>query len=136
MRHPNFTWTPTDRIHELAGEAADDFDEALIAETKRQAAAIRTNALTGHEQTLESLAESLAHRLSQSGVTEHLVRAALSVGPLGAGQMLLSLIGKCIEEDAETAALVELERDAKERAGGLDVVAMRAAAPEGVRVPA
>jgi hypothetical protein len=131
-RH-EFSWTAADRAHELQGEADDDFDARLAEGTKRQIAAIRTNALVGHQQTLESLAEGLAHRLSGSGVTELLVRAVLVNGPLGAGQMLLDLINKSIAADAETAALVELDR--AERASGLDFAAMRAAAPE-LRVPA
>lgn len=134
MGAKEFSWNATDRAHELAGEADDAFDAQLAEVTKRHATAMRTNALTGHQQTLSGLAESLAYRMSQTGVTEHLVRAALSIGPLGAGQMLLDLVGKCIADDAETAALVEMEREQK--AGGLDVVAMRAAAGRETMVPA
>lgn len=133
MGTSHFSWTKTDREHELAGEAADDFDAHLAEVTKRQSSAMRTNALIGHEQTLQGLAESLAYRMSQSGVTEQMVRTAL-ISPLTAGQMLLDLVGKCIAEDAETAALVEMERGQK--AGGLDVAAMRAAALQDVLVPA
>lgn len=137
MGAKEFSWNAIDRQHEIEQEEAAAFETALIAEKKRQAAAMRTNALTGHQQTLSNLAESLAHRMSKPGVTEHLVRAALAVGPLGAGQMLLDLVGKCIDDDAETAALVEMERT--ERAGGLDVAAMRASVEMSefdVRVPA
>jgi hypothetical protein len=134
MGTSHFSWTKTDRAHELAGEADDDFDKHLAEVTKRQAAAMRTNALIGHEQTLTGLAESLAYRMSGEGVTEQLVRTAL-ISPLTAGQMLLDLVGKCLADDAETAALVEMERG--QRAGGLNVVAMRAAAaPQDVLVPA
>lgn len=134
MKTHNDPWRATDRAHELQGEADDAFDAALAAATKRQAAAMRANVLTGHWQTLEALAESLAHRLAQRGNSENLIRAVLACGPLTGGQQLLELIGNCIAEDAETAALVEMDR--AERAGGLDVAAMRAAAPQEVLVPA
>lgn len=133
MGAKEFSCTAADREHERACEAADDFDRHLAEVTKRHAAAMRTNALTGHEQTLVDLAESLAHRLGQSGVTEQLVRTAL-ISPLTVGQMLLGLVGKCIADDAETAALVEIGR--AERAGGLDMAAMHAVAPQEVLVPA
>jgi hypothetical protein len=120
MGKSEFSWTATDRAHELAGERADDYTEALAAETTRQAAVIRSNCLTGHAQTLEAVAEALAHRLSLSGVTEHLVRSVLSCGPLTAGQMLLELVGKCIADEAAEAARVELGRGK----GGLDLAAM------------
>jgi hypothetical protein len=132
MSPREFSWTPTDRAHERQGEADEDFDAALARETKCQAAAMRSNVLIGHQQTLEGLAESLAHRLGQSGVTETLVRTALSCGVHTTGQMLLDMVGKCIEDDSEIAALVEMER--RERAGGLNVAAMRAVAPQEVRV--
>jgi hypothetical protein len=128
MGHKEFSWTPTDRANELQGEADDAFDARLAEGTKRHAAALRTNALTGHVQTLEQLAEGLAHRMSGKGVTETLVRVALVGGALTAGQVLLDLIEKVIDTDAENAALVELER--ANLAGGLDWAAMRAAAPE------
>lgn len=134
MGAKEFSWTATDRAHELAGEADDDFDAQLAEVTKRHAAAMRTNALTGHQQTLSDLAESLAHRMGERGNLEGLIRAALACGPHTAGNQLLDMIDNCVEDDAETAALVEMDR--AERAGGLDVVAMRAAAPQEVRVPA
>lgn len=99
-----------DRAHELAGEQQDDFDAALARETKQQVAAMRSNGAAGHWQTLEGLAESLSHRLGQCGKFELLIRAALSCGAANAGQLLLDMINSCIADDAETAALKELER--------------------------
>jgi hypothetical protein len=122
MMNHNDPFLTIDRAHELAGELTDDFDKALATATGHQARAMRQNALIGHQQTLQGLAESLALRLSCIGVTEQLVRSAISCGPLLAGQMLLDLIGKCIADDAETAALVEMDRES--RAGGLDLAAM------------
>jgi hypothetical protein len=122
-----------DREHELQGEQAEAFDRELAEVSKRHAKAMRTNATSGHQQTLEAIASSLGYKLAPDGVSEHLIRSALARGPLLAGQMLLDLIGKCIDEDAETAALVEIDR--AERAGGLNMNAMRAAAPQEVRVP-
>jgi hypothetical protein len=89
---------------------ADDFDAALLRETTVQTAAIRSAALAGDLPTLSGLAESLALRLSQSGITEQLVRTALSCGVHTTGQVLLDMVGKCIAADAENAALKELER--------------------------
>lgn len=118
MPAAQFSWNAIDLAEERRGEMAEDFDKHLAEVTKRQAAAMRTNALIGHQQTLESLAEGLAHRLSRSGVTEQLIRTALTCGPLGAGQILMDLITKCVDADAELAALAEIERC--ECAGGLD----------------
>lgn len=106
----------------------------LASLKKRHANAIHTNALTGHEQTLEALAEDMTQRLRKPGITEHLVRAALAGGPLTAGQMLLDLVGKGISDAADIAALVEMDRG--EGAGGLDFAAIRAAAPQDMLVPA
>jgi len=133
MGAKEFSWTAVDRAHELAGEADDDFDAQLAVVTKRHSAAMRTNALTGHQQTLSDLAGSLAHRLGELGNLEMLIRIALSCGPHTAGNRLLDLIDNCIDDDAETAALVEMNR--AECAGGLDVAAMLRAAPE-LQVPA
>lgn len=89
----------------------DDLRDAAVAEaTRRHAAAIRANILTGHEQTLMMMTTDFAYRVSLPGVTEHLIRAALSIGPLGAGQMLIDMIGKGIEFEAENCALKEVER--------------------------
>jgi hypothetical protein len=128
MGHKEFSWATFDREHERQGEADDAYDAMLAELTRRHAAAMRTNALTGHQQTLEALAEGLVHKLSGSGVTENLIRAALSMGPLGAGQMLLDMIGKCIDADAECEAIKEMERG--ERKGGLDMNAMLRASIE------
>lgn len=129
-----------DREHERQEEADEAFDRELAEVTKRHAAAMRTNATTGHQQTLEALTESLAHRLgererddSECDILSDLIRTALSCGPHTAGNRLLDLIGKCIDDDAETAALVEMDR--AQRAGGLDFASIRAAAPQEVRVP-
>lgn len=134
MGNKEFSWNAVDRQHERQGEQDDDFDKRLAEVTKRHAAAIRSNVLTGHWQTLTDLAESLSHRLGQRGNSENLIRTVLSCGPLTAGQQLLLMITNCIEEDAETAALVEMGR--ADRAGGLNFEAMRAVAPQEVLVPA
>jgi hypothetical protein len=132
MGHKEMDWTAIDREYERQGEADDAFRARLAEQTKVHAAAIRTNIQTGHAQTIESITEGLCDRLGRSGVTEKIVRASLIGGPLTAGQLLLDLINKCIEADADNAALVELDRE--ERAGGLDLAAIRRAAPE-LRVP-
>lgn len=85
-------------------------DQAIAEAARRHAAAIRTNVLTGHQQTLTSMAEEFADRVSQPGITEHLIRAAMSVGPWIAGRMLLDLIQKGIDAEAEIEAIKEIER--------------------------
>lgn len=85
-------------------------DLAIAAAARRHAAAMRTNVLTGHQQTLDMLAEDLAHRLSQPNVTQQLVRAALLCGATLAGQVLGDLIQKGIDDAAEIAAVEEIER--------------------------
>lgn len=89
----------------------EELREATIKElTRRHVIALRTLVLTGHAQTLSSLSEDLAHRMSQPGVTEQLVRMSLSVGPVGLGQSILALIEKDIEAAAEVEAIKEVER--------------------------
>ncbi len=129
MRHLEFPYLAVDRAEEQRAEADEAYEAALAAETARHEKAIRANALTGHEQTLGHLAERLQDRLVGEGVTEYLIRAALSCGTWTAGQLLLDLVGKCIEDYAEAGATVEM-------AGGMDFNAMRAAAPVGCVVPA
>lgn len=88
-------------------------DQAIADAARRHAAAIRTNILTGHEQTLKFAADDLAERMCAPGVTEQLIRSALSCGPLLAGQMLIDMVQKGIDADAELAAIREIERAEK-----------------------
>jgi hypothetical protein len=124
-------WTAIDRSHEDAELAGEAFDEAVTREMPRQAAAIRSNIQSGQAQTLDSVTDDLLERISESGVTQGIVRAALVGGPLAAGQLLLELINKQIENMAELAAIKEVERDER---GGLDMAAIRAAAPADMQV--
>lgn len=105
----------------------EDLRDAAIAEAaRRHASAVRQNILTGHEQTLSAQADEFALRVSQPGVTEHLIRAAMSCGPVLAGQMLLDLIQKGINAEAELAAIKEVERMERDDTS-LDIEAMRRA---------
>lgn len=131
MNH-NDPFLTIDREHELQREADEDFDKHLAEVTKRHAAAMLTNARSGHQQTLEDLVMGVCHLMTEETFTETLIHKAL-ISDLAAGQMFRKLVERCIEEDAETAARVEIGR--AERAGGLDFAAMRAAAPQEVRVP-
>lgn len=112
---PNDPFLAIDRAHEKAGVQADDFNEALSAESTLQTAALRMAATAGDEQVLADLADSLSQRLCADGVTEQLIRTALSCGPMLAGVMFLDLVSKCIFDDAGALALVEIERTEKER---------------------
>ena len=85
-------------------------DMAIATAARRHAAAMHTNAGIGHQQTLGTLAEDLAHRLSQSGVTEQLVRTSELCGDLMLGQMVRDLIQKSIDAEAEIAATKEIEQ--------------------------
>lgn len=109
-------------------------DAAIADAARRHAAAVRQNILVGHEQTLTVAADELAHRLSQPGVTEHLICSAMSCGPALAGQMLIDLIQKGIEAGAELAAIKEIERLERDDTG-LNIEAMQRApsADDGVR---
>lgn len=100
-------WLAVDRAHEKAGEQADDHAEKLAAETTRQTAGLRQLATAGDEEVLAALAESLSLRLSADGITETLIRTALSCGPLLAGTMLFDMISKCIFDGAAAAAEIE-----------------------------
>lgn len=122
-----------DREHERAEEADDAFDRELAEVAKRHAAAMRTNILTGHQQTLEALGESLSQRLGERGNIEGLIRTALSCGPHTTGNQLLDMIDNCINDDAETAALVEMDRAGRD--GGVSLAVIRAVAAQEVRVP-
>jgi hypothetical protein len=106
-----YSWASFDRAHEQQGEADDAHDEALAAETKRHSAAIRTNCLIGHEQTLASIALGVACKIGDDdSMFQQLVRTALSCGPATAGQVLIDMINKEIDADAENEAIKELER--------------------------
>jgi hypothetical protein len=110
MGHKDMDWTAIDRAHEAAELAQEGFDTAVAAAAREHAKAIRTNALLGHQQTLETLAEDLANRLSLSGVTEQLIRASIVGGPLVAGHLLIDLIQKGIDFEAEVQGTKEVER--------------------------
>lgn len=89
----------------------EDLRDAAIAEQARiHAVAIATNIRTGHEQTLSAMAEDFALRVSQPGITELLVRTAYACGPRQVGQMLIDLIQKGVDDQAELAAVKEVER--------------------------
>lgn len=85
-------------------------DEAIAEAARRHAAAIRTNVLTGNEKALHDLANALGERLCQKGVGEQLIRSSVACGPHTAGNLLLDLIQKCIDDDAEIEAIKEVER--------------------------
>lgn len=85
-------------------------DEAIAAAARRHAAATRTNVLIGNEKVLHDLGNALGERLCQKGVTEQLIRSSVSCGPHTAGNLLLDLIQKCIDDDAELEAIKEIER--------------------------
>jgi hypothetical protein len=89
----------------------EEMRDTTIAELARKhAAAIRTNVMQGHEQTLHDLGNALGDRLSDNAVMATLIRTAMTCGPLTAGQMLTDLAQKCIDADAEFEALKEVER--------------------------
>ena len=85
--------------------------DAKICELARaHADATKTNVMNSNSKVLHDLSNALGDRLNHCGVSELLIHAALCCGPLTAGQMLIDLIQKCIDADAETEALVEVER--------------------------
>lgn len=92
-------------------------DQTIADLARRHAAAIATNIRAGHEQTLGTMADEFALRVSQPGVTEQLIRAAMSCGPLQAGQMLIDLIQKGIDGEAGLVAVKEVEHMEANRQG-------------------
>jgi hypothetical protein len=90
---------------------AEEERDATIADLARKhALAIRSNVMQGHEQTLHDLGNALGDRLCDNAVMATLIRAAMTCGPLTAGQMLIDLTQKCIDSDAELEAIKEVER--------------------------
>lgn len=85
-------------------------DMAIAEAARRHAAAIRTNIRADHQQTLATLANDFAYRVSQPDVTEQLIRASESCGTLMAGQIVRDLIQKGIDAEAEIEAIKEVER--------------------------
>lgn len=100
-------WLAVDRAHEMAGEADEDHAARLDAAMTFEAGIVRHLATAGDETVLAALAEALADRLSAEGITEALIRTALSCGPLLAGVMFLDLVSKCIFDGAAAAAEIE-----------------------------
>ncbi len=94
--------------------AADSLDEMrereIAAQMIRFTRAITHNCLTDTDTALHDTGNALGDALSQPGVAENLIRSALSCGPLQAGQMLLTMIHKCIADEAELEAIKEVER--------------------------
>jgi len=85
-------------------------DQQIAELARKHAAATRTNILTGNEKVLHDISNDLGRRLNQKGVSECLVRTAIACGPLTAGNMLIDLIQKCIDADAENEVLEEVKR--------------------------
>jgi hypothetical protein len=85
-------------------------DAAIAEQARSHSTTIATNIRTGHEQTLTTMAEDFACRVSKPGVTETLVRTAMACGPRAAGQMLIDLVQAGIDAEAELAAIKEVER--------------------------
>lgn len=103
----------------MENAANEELRDATIAElARRHAAAMRTNILAGHEQTLKFVADDLGDQLVMPGISELLIRTALACGRHHVGQLLVDLIQKCIDTDAENEALKEVER--MEAAGKAD----------------
>ena len=92
-----------------ADEQAEDFDAAVINAMAAARTTVRQKATAGDPLTLECLFDDLCSRIALPGVGANLIRAALSCGPLVAGQMLLDLIGKGVEEEAEVVAIKAVE---------------------------
>lgn len=99
------------RENQMGKADNEELRDATIAElARRHAGAISTNILAGHEQTLKFVADDLGSQLAMPGISELLIRTALACGRHHVGQLLIDLIQKCIDADAETAAIKEVER--------------------------
>lgn len=78
--------------------------------TREHAVAIRAKAAAGDAETLHDLGNAVGDRLSQPGVSELMIQTALRSGTTNAGAMVLALVEKCIDADAELEALKEVEQ--------------------------
>lgn len=78
--------------------------------TETYTAAVMANVRTGHAQTLHDLDNAFGSQLADEGFGKLLLRAAACCGPLEAGNLVLSIMKKCIAADAECAAIKEVER--------------------------
>lgn len=110
-----------------------DQEVDLVINMARNAMAVRADAIAGDAATLEALAISLNARLFGMNVTELLIQTALKCGAERAGYLVIGLINQCVEANAELATIGE--PDEHDTVGGLNMAAMRAAAPD-LMVPA
>lgn len=89
----------------------EELRDAAIAELARKhSAAIRTNILAAHEQTLHDLGNAVGDRLCDNALMAQLIRTAIACGPLTAGTLFIDLVQRAIDADAEIEALKEVER--------------------------
>lgn len=110
MGYRDMDWTATDRAHEEAGLEQDAFDAAVAAECGPWAKALRQNIVAGHLQTIDMVVEPFSDRISREGITELVIRTAISMGALAAGQLVLDMVQKCIDAQAEIEAIKEVEK--------------------------
>lgn len=96
------------QAREQASDAFNDATDAAMP-AARLTAVQRAVAAAEDDPTLDNLANDLCERLGRDGVVNTLIRAALSCGPTVAGQMLLDLINKGVELEAENLAIREVE---------------------------
>lgn len=116
MGHNELPYLSIDRANEDADLADEDFDIAVAAAARFNAADLRNKARNGDAGVLASLDDELAHRLGGTGVAVQLIQTALAFGPAAAGQLLSDLIQKGVDALAEIAALAEVESRARETA--------------------
>ena len=109
MGKNEYSFLTVDRANERQGERDDDFDSAVAAEARTQAADLLKSLASGAQEALSSFADDWAYRVSQPGVTESLLQLAAS-DPMAAGRMVANLLQACIDDAAELAALKIVEQ--------------------------
>lgn len=113
MGHNELPYLSIDRANEAAELADEDFDMAVAAAARFNAADLRNKARNGDDVVLADLDEDLALRLCAPGVGVELIQAVLQFGPAIAGQLLSDLIQKGVDALAEIAAIKEVENRAR-----------------------
>lgn len=93
-----------------ADEQAEDFDTAVINAMPAARAKIKQAAVAGDAVMLDTLDDALSLRLVRPGVMGNLIRTALNGDAEVTAKMLLDLINKGIEDEAENEAIKAVER--------------------------
>lgn len=101
---------PTAASYLEAPLSAEELRDAEIAKRALKIAAMTRSLIRiNHAETIHDISNALGNVLCDDEVIGKLAQAAL-VGPLTAGEMFVTLLAKCIADDADTEAVKQVER--------------------------